>query len=250
MKMPTDSARCKHGSSRLRFAFCILSLQRAPPGASRSPPTPARPFLISPQSTSRCHRPAAACARSEPCWACAGASATSGCAAASSPASSGRPRCGSRASRRSASRSSFSPRRAAAVLLLPRESRVLRGQPAEAILERADGVDLAPADLQAILTGCVVPDPMADGGRAARQRVGVDRSAGRGHAVSCAERRSGRFAPRAATAGRSSTPAASRASRHRCGCVADLAEGSRGPDRGAVSELEANVDLDPSGIPA
>src|SRR5262245_43221507 len=48
-----------------------------------------------------------------------------------------------------------------AVLLLPRESRVLRGQPAEAILDQLIGVNLAPADLQAILTGCVVPTPMA-----------------------------------------------------------------------------------------
>jgi hypothetical protein len=51
------------------------------------------------------------------------------------------------------------------VLLLPRDSRVLRGQPAEAILDALIGVNLAPADLQAILTGCVVPNPMASGGR-------------------------------------------------------------------------------------
>jgi|RhiMethySRZTD1v2_1073278.scaffolds.fasta_scaffold01221_23 hypothetical protein len=50
-------------------------------------------------------------------------------------------------------------------LLLPRESRVLRGQPAEAILDQLIGVNLAPADLQAILTGCVVPTPMATAGR-------------------------------------------------------------------------------------
>jgi hypothetical protein len=50
-------------------------------------------------------------------------------------------------------------------LLLPRESRVLRGQPAEAILEALIGVNLAPADLQAILSGCVVPNPTATAGR-------------------------------------------------------------------------------------
>jgi hypothetical protein len=49
-------------------------------------------------------------------------------------------------------------------LLLPRESRVLRGQPAEAILDALIGVNLAPADLQAILTGCVMPNPMPTGG--------------------------------------------------------------------------------------
>jgi hypothetical protein len=51
------------------------------------------------------------------------------------------------------------------VLLLPRDNRVLRGQPAEAILDALIGVNLAPADLQAILTGCVVPNSMPTGGR-------------------------------------------------------------------------------------
>jgi hypothetical protein len=36
---------------------------------------------------------------------------------------------------------------------------VLRGAPAEGILGALTGVSLAPADLTAILTGCVVPDP-------------------------------------------------------------------------------------------
>lgn len=52
-----------------------------------------------------------------------------------------------------------------AVLSLPRDERVLRGQPPQAILEALVGVDLAPADLLAILTGCVVPDAMPTGGR-------------------------------------------------------------------------------------
>lgn len=51
------------------------------------------------------------------------------------------------------------------VLLLPRNSRVVRGQPAEAILEALIGINLSPGDLQAILTGCVVPDPKPAGGR-------------------------------------------------------------------------------------
>ena len=51
------------------------------------------------------------------------------------------------------------------VLLLPRDSRVLRDQPAEAILEALIGVNLAPGDLQAILTGCVVTNPAPTGGR-------------------------------------------------------------------------------------
>jgi hypothetical protein len=51
------------------------------------------------------------------------------------------------------------------VLYLPRESRVLRNERPEAILDALIGVNLAPADLQAILTGCVVPDGRATGGR-------------------------------------------------------------------------------------
>lgn len=51
------------------------------------------------------------------------------------------------------------------VLLLPRESRVLRNEPAESILDALIGVNLAPGDLQAILTGCVVPTPTPTGGR-------------------------------------------------------------------------------------
>ena len=52
-----------------------------------------------------------------------------------------------------------------AVLLLPRDSRIVRDASPEAILGALTGVTLAPADLQAILTGCVVPDPRATAGR-------------------------------------------------------------------------------------
>jgi hypothetical protein len=52
-----------------------------------------------------------------------------------------------------------------AVLLLPRDSRVLRGAPAEDILGALTGVTLGPDDVQAVLTGCVVPAPQASGGR-------------------------------------------------------------------------------------
>jgi hypothetical protein len=54
---------------------------------------------------------------------------------------------------------------ATAVLLLPRDARVLRGAPAEEVLGALTGVTLGPADLQAILSGCVVPGPQAVGGR-------------------------------------------------------------------------------------
>jgi outer membrane biogenesis lipoprotein LolB len=52
-----------------------------------------------------------------------------------------------------------------ATLLLPREPAVLRGQPPEQILGALVGVTLAPADVMAIVTGCVVPAPMPTSGR-------------------------------------------------------------------------------------
>jgi hypothetical protein len=51
-----------------------------------------------------------------------------------------------------------------ATLLLPRDDRVLRNATAGEILGALTGVSLAPADLKAILTGCVVPSPRAVGG--------------------------------------------------------------------------------------
>ncbi len=53
----------------------------------------------------------------------------------------------------------------AATLLRPRESLILRNATPAAILGALTGVSLAPADLQAILTGCVVPAPKPIGGR-------------------------------------------------------------------------------------
>ncbi len=52
-----------------------------------------------------------------------------------------------------------------AILLLPRDERVVRGSSAREILGALTGVTLAPDDLQAILTGCVVPSPRATAGR-------------------------------------------------------------------------------------
>lgn len=53
----------------------------------------------------------------------------------------------------------------AATLLLPRDNRVLRRARPDEILGALTGVALSPADLQAILTGCVVATPGATGGR-------------------------------------------------------------------------------------
>lgn len=52
-----------------------------------------------------------------------------------------------------------------ATLLLPRDARVVRGERTEAILGALTGVELGAADLRAILTGCVMPDPVATAGR-------------------------------------------------------------------------------------
>jgi hypothetical protein len=52
-----------------------------------------------------------------------------------------------------------------ATLLLPRDERVVRRAGPEEILGALTGVSLSPADLQATLTGCVVPVPTPTGGR-------------------------------------------------------------------------------------
>lgn len=56
-------------------------------------------------------------------------------------------------------------RNGAATLLLPGDRRILRGAPPEAILDALVGVTLAPADLLAVFTGCVVPAPRPIAGR-------------------------------------------------------------------------------------
>jgi outer membrane biogenesis lipoprotein LolB len=55
-------------------------------------------------------------------------------------------------------------RNGSATLLLG-DARILRNAPPEAILAALIGVNLSPGDLQAILTGCVVPLPRPTGGR-------------------------------------------------------------------------------------
>jgi hypothetical protein len=52
-----------------------------------------------------------------------------------------------------------------ATLWLPRDRRVIRGARPEEILGALTGVSLAPEDLLAILTGCVVPSPRPLAGR-------------------------------------------------------------------------------------
>jgi len=52
------------------------------------------------------------------------------------------------------------------VLVLPRDARVLRDATADDVLGALTGVALGAAELQAILTGCVQPEPRPVGGRA------------------------------------------------------------------------------------
>jgi hypothetical protein len=131
-----------------------------------------------------------------------------------------------------------------AVLLLPRDARVLRGQPAEAILDALIGVNLAPADLQAILTGCVVPNPMPTGGRQhANGWASIDLQGG----AKLYLRRTSQWELRAAqrdgwqleyTIGQSRFPESVRLTSDSQKIPVDLTTG--------LSDLEANVQLDPA----
>ena len=94
----------------------------------------------------------------------------------------------------------------AAVLLLPRDERVVRHPEARDVLGALTGVPLAPADLLAVLTGLRGAGPDAGGRPAPRARVGLDRPRRRGHGVPAAGRTvPGRCGRRAARRGRSST---------------------------------------------
>jgi len=82
-------------------------------------------------------------------------------------------------------------------LLLPRDDRVLNAERPEDVLGALTGVSLAPADLHAILTGCVVPDPTPRGGRVhANGMASIDLD---GDAVLYLARVNGAWQPRAAS---------------------------------------------------
>jgi hypothetical protein len=132
-----------------------------------------------------------------------------------------------------------------AVLSLPRDDRVLRNQPPQAMLEALVGVDLAPADLLAILTGCVVPGSMPTGGRLhANGWASIDLQGG---AKLYLRRATSQWELRAAqrdgwqleyTMGQTQFPASVRLTSESQKVPVDLTTG--------LSELEANVDLDPA----
>ena len=84
-----------------------------------------------------------------------------------------------------------------ATLLLPRDERVVTGASPEDVLGALTGVALAPADLHAVLTGCVVPDPTPRGGRVhANGWASIDLD---GNAVLYLRRVNGSWQPQAAT---------------------------------------------------
>jgi hypothetical protein len=88
-------------------------------------------------------------------------------------------------------------RDAGGTLLLPRDNRVLQGVRAEEILCALTGVALSPVDLQAILTGCVIPAGQAAGGRL--HRSGLASLDLMGGATLYLEREGARWRVRAAT---------------------------------------------------
>jgi hypothetical protein len=138
------------------------------------------------------------------------------------------------------------------ILLLPRDSRVLRGQPAEAILDALIGVNLSPGDLLAILTGCVAPNPTATAGRMhANDWASIDLQSGGTLYLRRTTRSAGSsdsaWEVRAArrdgwqieyTTGQSRFPASVRLVADAAKVPVDLAAG--------LAQLEANLDLDPA----
>ena len=166
------------------------------------------------------------------------------CAAASWPASSGRRRCASKAWRRSGRRrSSWCHAGGEATLLLPRDERVLAGASPEDVLGALTGVSLAPADLHAILTGCVVPDPAPRGGRVhANGMASIDLDGG---AVLYLARVNGTWQPRAATRqGWDVQYSNWQGDFPRTVTLRSMASGLDVELSAAVSQLEANVPLD------
>ena len=130
-------------------------------------------------------------------------------------------------------------------LLLPRDNRVLQGARAEDLLGALTAVALAPADLQAILTGCVVPDAQPAAGHTHRNgTASIDLTGG---ATMYVERDGGRWRIRAATRSgwdieypewQGDFPARVRLRSRDPGSNVDLTAG--------LSQLEANVDLTPA----
>lgn len=132
-----------------------------------------------------------------------------------------------------------------AVLFLPRDERVVRGQSANAILAALTGVDLAPADLQAILTGCVVPAPRATGGRMHQNGwASIDLDGG---ATIYLKRAASAWQLQAARRDRWEMEYLAWQGRFPQSIRLRSAPGAAGVDIGAsLSQIEANVEIDPA----
>ena len=131
-----------------------------------------------------------------------------------------------------------------ATLFLPRDRQVVRGRRGEDILAAVTGIDLSPADLFAILSGCVVPSPSPTGGRSHPGGwVSIDLG---GAATLYAQRSGNRWRLRAARRGPwrieyLEWPEASRFPRR----IALTADEPVAVDlQATLTEPEANVDLD------
>ena len=130
-----------------------------------------------------------------------------------------------------------------ATLLLPRDERVLAGASPQDVLGALTGVALAPADLHAILTGCVVPDPAPRGGRVhANGMASIDLDGG---AVLYLARVNGTWQPRAAQRqGWDVQYANWQGDFPRTVTLRSMASGLDVELSAAVSQLEANVPLE------
>ena len=136
-------------------------------------------------------------------------------------------------------------RSGSAVLLLPRDDRVVRNAAADEILGALTGLALGPADVQAVLTGCVVSSPGAVGGRVhANGWASIDLAAG---ATLFLERRGNAWISRAARrpgwqveypAWQGAFPLTVRLTSLAANVDVDLTA--------TVSQLETNVSIDPA----
>jgi len=130
-----------------------------------------------------------------------------------------------------------------ATLLLPRDDKVLSGASPQDVLGALTGVSLAPADLHAILTGCVMPDPAPRGGRVhANGMASIDLEGG---AVLYLARVNGAWQPRAAAReGWDVQYANWQGDFPRTVTLRSMANGLDVELSAAVSQLEANQPID------
>jgi outer membrane biogenesis lipoprotein LolB len=132
-----------------------------------------------------------------------------------------------------------------ATLLLPRDEAVLTGASPADVLGALTGVSLAPADLHAILTGCVVPDPRPTGGRLhGNGWASIDLE---GDATIYVARVDGQWQARAATRrGWRVEYGAWQGEFPRMVTLQSMASGIDVSLSAAVSQVEANVRIDPA----